>query len=138
MQNLLLPIHFFFRTCAIVLNDVYDGIVGHLGVSIAFGFVVLEVIYVIGEISGAHLNPAVSWSHDIGRGLALRKSLANLCSGIHFNFYLNVLIINVATSSKEQGVSAGLAIELTVLIYALVGGLISGASMNPVRSIGTA
>ncbi|NND12102.1 MAG: aquaporin, partial [Flavobacteriaceae bacterium] len=47
-------------------------------------------------------------------------------------------IINVATGSKEQGITAGLAIGFTVLICALVGGPVSGASMNPARSIGPA
>jgi len=53
-------------------------------------------------------------------------------------FALMFVIINVATGSKEQGVVAGLAIGMTVMICALVGGPISGASMNPARSIGPA
>ena len=54
----------FAGTGAIVINELY-GSVTHLGVGLTFGFVVMAVIYSIGEISGAHINPAVSiafWS----------------------------------------------------------------------------
>ena len=49
-----------------------------------------------------------------------------------------LVILHVSTGSKEKGVLAGLAIGLTVGLEALVGGPISGASMNPVRSIAPA
>lgn len=46
-----------------------------------------------------------------------------------------LVILNVATGSKEQGMFAGIAIGATVLIEAMFAGPISGASMNPIRSI---
>jgi aquaporin Z len=46
-----------------------------------------------------------------------------------------LVIINVATGSKEQGMFAGLAIGSTVLLEAMFAGPICGASMNPARSI---
>lgn len=49
----------FAGTGAIVINELY-GSVTHLGVGLTFGLVVMVVIYSIGEISGAHINPAVS------------------------------------------------------------------------------
>jgi aquaporin NIP len=53
-------------------------------------------------------------------------------------FFLMLVIINVATGSKEQGMFAGLAIGSTVLLEAMFAGPISGASMNPIRSISPA
>jgi aquaporin Z len=50
-------------------------------------------------------------------------------------FFLMLVIINVATGSKEQGMFAGLAIGSTVLLEAMFAGPICGASMNPARSI---
>ena len=49
-----------------------------------------------------------------------------------------LVIINVATGSKEQGMFAGLAIGSTVLLEAMFAGPVCGASMNPARSIAPA
>lgn len=45
---------------AIVINDVSGGTVTHVGVALTFGLVVMAMIYAIGDVSGAHLNPAVT------------------------------------------------------------------------------
>ncbi len=50
----------FIGTGAIVINDLYGGVIGHLGISIAFGTIVMAMIYSIGDKSGAHINPAVT------------------------------------------------------------------------------
>src|SRR5881394_2428903 len=51
----------FAGTGAIVINDVTNGGITHVGVALTFGLVVLSMIYAIGDISGAHLNPAVTF-----------------------------------------------------------------------------
>lgn len=53
-----------------------------------------------------------------------------------FTFFLMLVIICVSTSSKEQGLMAGLAIGLVVFLEAAMGGPLTGASMNPARSFG--
>ena len=53
-------------------------------------------------------------------------------------FLLVLVILGVTTGSRIVGQSAGLAIGVTVALDALVGGPISGASMNPARSLGPA
>lgn len=50
----------FCGTGAIVINDVTGGTVTHLGIAITFGLIVMAMIYSFGEISGAHINPAVT------------------------------------------------------------------------------
>src|SRR5215467_13268687 len=50
----------FAGTGAIVINEVSDGAVTHVGIALTFGLVVLAMIYTLGDISGAHLNPAVT------------------------------------------------------------------------------
>lgn len=50
----------FAGTGAIVINDVSGGAVTHVGIALTFGLVVLAMIYSVGDISGAHLNPAVT------------------------------------------------------------------------------
>jgi aquaporin Z len=50
----------FAGTGAIVINEVRNGAVTHVGIALTFGLVVLALIYALGEVSGAHLNPAVT------------------------------------------------------------------------------
>ncbi len=50
----------FAGTGAIVINDVTQGTVTHAGIALTFGLVVLAMIHTVGDISGAHLNPAVT------------------------------------------------------------------------------
>jgi MIP family channel proteins len=50
----------FTGTGAIVIDDTTSGAVTHVGVALTFGMVVLAMIYAVGDVSGAHLNPAVT------------------------------------------------------------------------------
>jgi aquaporin Z len=50
----------FAGTGAIVINDVSGGAITHAGIALTFGLVVLAMIYTFGDVSGAHLNPAVT------------------------------------------------------------------------------
>jgi aquaporin NIP len=50
----------FAGTGAIIINQASSGAITHVGIALTFGLVVLAMIYTVGDISGAHLNPAVS------------------------------------------------------------------------------
>ncbi len=50
----------FAGTGAVMVNQISQGAVTHLGISCIFGAVVAALIYSLGHISGAHFNPAVT------------------------------------------------------------------------------
>lgn len=52
----------FCGTGAMTINEVTNGSIGHVGVAITWGLIVMAMIYAFGETSGAHFNPAVSIS----------------------------------------------------------------------------
>jgi len=55
----------FCGTGAIVINEQYGGAITHVGIAITFGLIIMSMIYSLGNISGAHFNPAVSIAFTI-------------------------------------------------------------------------
>jgi aquaporin Z len=165
----------FAGTGAIVINDVSGGAITHVGIALTFGLVVMAVIYAIGDISGAHLNPAVSFGFWVSRrfpGRSVLPYIISQCSGallasltlrllfmehptlgstlpagpaaqsfvmeILLTGFLIFVILNVSSGAKEKGLMAGIAVGAVVGLEALFAGPISGASMNPARSLAPA
>jgi MIP family channel proteins len=56
-----------FAGAGAVMVDAKTGALGHVGVAITFGLVIMVMIYGVGHISGAHFNPAVSFAFAITR-----------------------------------------------------------------------
>src|ERR1041385_7005190 len=74
----------FAGTGAIVINETSGGAITHVGISLTFGLIVLAMIYTVGDISGAHLNPAVSLGFFAARRFPLRQAvpyIASQCGG---------------------------------------------------------
>ena len=164
----------FAGTGAIIVNNVY-GSVSHLGIGLTFGLVVMAVIYSIGSISGAHINPAVSIAFWISKRFSgkevlpyiisqfLGAILASLTLSFMFpqhellgatlpagsweqsfvmefilTFVLMFVILLMSEGSKEVGVMTGFAVGMVVAFEAIFAGPVSGASMNPARSLAPA
>jgi MIP family channel proteins len=164
-----------FAGCGAIMVDAKTHQLGHIGVAITFGLVIMFGIYAVGHISGAHFNPSVTfafaltrhfpWSRALGywaaqlvgafaAALLLRASLGNLAdvgatlpSGsqgqaflweLVLTFFLMFVILAVATDTRAVGETAAIAIGGTIGLDAMFGGPITGASMNPARSIAPA
>ena len=72
----------FAGTAAIVVHG--DGAVAHIGVALVFGLVVFAMISALGDISGAHINPAVTLGFYLARripGTMVAPYVLSQCSG---------------------------------------------------------
>ncbi|MEZ4872081.1 MAG: aquaporin [Bdellovibrionales bacterium] len=144
-------------------------------IPVVFGATVSVIIYTIGHISGAHLNPAVTVAFYFSRTFPISSipgyvffqiAGAVAASMVHYgiwgassvttlvttlsvdpsrgllievliSFFLMFVVIGVATDTRAVGELAGIAIGFAVAI-SVVGGPLTGASMNPARTIGPA
>jgi aquaporin NIP len=70
----------FAGTGAIVINETSGGVITHVGISLTFGLIVLAMIYAVGDISGAHLNPSVSLGFFAARRFPLRDVILYILS----------------------------------------------------------
>ena len=99
--------------------------------------------YVAAQITGAVLASAVLFclfpEHATqGATLPLNSYSQAFVIEVLLSFILMFVIVNVSEGSKETGKMAGIAIGGVVALEALFAGPITGASMNPARSIGPA
>ncbi len=165
-----------FVGCGAIVSDALSGgQLGHLGVALSFGLVILIMVCATGHISGAHFNPSVTFAFALdGRfpwtqvlpymgtqilaailasvavaslvgtqgqlGLTSTELSLGRAFGVEvvLTMILMFVISAVATDARAHGQMAGIAIGGTVAVAALFGGPLTGASMNPARSLGPA
>lgn len=70
----------FCGTGAIIINQESHGVITHVGIAITFGLIVSAMIYTVGDISGAHLNPAVTIAFWVSGSFSIRNVLPYILS----------------------------------------------------------
>jgi aquaporin NIP len=94
---------------------------------------------IIGALAGATvLRATLGGGADLGVTQPAGSDLQSFTWEVLLTFFLMLVITAVATDDRAVGEAAALAIGGTVALGSLVGGPVSGASMNPARSIGPA
>jgi MIP family channel proteins len=164
----------FAGTGAVIVQDL-TGSVTPVGIGLTFGLVVLAMILAVGDVSGAHFNPAVTFGLFVAQRFPVRRVVpywlaqiagAFLASGILWTLFpthpslgstlpsgswqqawvlellltfgLMFVILTVTTGAADQRALAAVAIGGVIALEAMFAGPISGASMNPARSLAPA
>ncbi len=113
----------FAGTGAIVIDQVSGGAITHAGVALTFGLVVLAMIYTLGDVSGAHLNPAVTLGFAAARRFPLASVLPYLASQCAGAFAASGLLRVLFPKNELLGATlpAGSAWQSFVLEVVLTG-----------------
>ena len=92
----------FCGTGAIIINQESGGAITHVGIAITFGLIVAAMIYAVGDISGAHLNPAVTLAFWVAKEFPAKEILPYIVSQaagafiasltLHYLFPANALL----------------------------------------------
>jgi len=147
---------------------------GWAALAVAPGIMVMAIIYTMGAVSGAHLNPAVTLAFAIRRNFPWRRVpgylLAQLLGGILAAFFLRAMfgtagalgatlpgygigplralamevlltaglvnvILGTASGARNIGTNGAIAVGGYIALAGILAASVSGASMNPVRSL---
>ncbi len=82
----------FCGTGAIIIDQQTNGAIGHIGVAITFGLIVLAMIYTFGDTSGAHFNPAVTLGFAIAKRFDSKQILPYIISQIAGAFLATIVL----------------------------------------------
>jgi aquaporin Z len=133
----------FAGTGAIVANGVSGGAVTHVGIALTFGLVVMALIYTYGDVSGAHLNPAVTVAFAVAGRFGWREVpgyvLAQVLGALAASGMLKVLFpeqanLGATLPSGSVGQSFWLEVILTAMLMMTVLSVSTGAKEKGVTA----
>ena len=125
----------FCGTGAIVIDKASGGAVTHLGVAVTFGLVVMAMIYGLGEISGAHLNPAVSVAFALSGRLPFKMLGGYIVSQVIGAFLASITLrllfpgdplLGTTLPAGTEGQSFVLELILTFFLMLVILGVSTG------------
>jgi aquaporin Z len=96
----------FAGTGAIVINDVSGGVVTHVGIGLSFGLVIMVMIYAVGDVSGAHFNPAVTFGFWAAARLPGRTVWPYMISQVAGGLLASVLLWILFPAHPTLGITA--------------------------------
>src|SRR5882724_8405405 len=110
----------FAGTGAIVIDEVTGGGVSHVGIALTFGLIVLAMVYTLGDISGAHINPAVTIGFWAARRFDAEKVLHYIVSQCAGAFLASTILRLLFPANITQGATMPTCPLLQSFIFELI------------------
>jgi len=107
----------FCGTGAVTINEVTNGSVTHVGIAVTFGLIIMAMIYSVGEISGAHLNPAVTIAFAVNKTFSWKQVLPYIISQLIGGLAASLILKFLFPASALLGTTlpAGIASQSFIL-----------------------
>lgn len=111
----------FAGTGAIIINETSGGAVTHAGIALTFGLVVMAMIYTLGDVSGAHLNPAVTIGFWAARRFPAGNIWRYLAAQISGALFASLILKFLFPANANLGAThpAGTAMQSFILEFIL-------------------
>lgn len=117
----------FCGTGAIIVNEHTNGSVGLIGIALAFGLIIMAMIYIFGNISGAHINPSVTLALTFGKSIPLGVAAFYICSQIVGALLASLLLkflfpenVNLGMTSPSGGILQSLILEFVMTFFLML------------------
>jgi MIP family channel proteins len=110
----------FAGTGAIIINDVTGGAVTNVGVGLTFGMIVMTMIYAVGDVSGAHFNPAVTLGFFVARRFEGKLILPYVLSQLSGALVASLLLRGLFPQHATLGATAPAGPALQSLILEII------------------
>ncbi len=92
----------FIGTGSIMIDSIHNEI-GNIGIGLSFGLSVMSVVYAVGNVSGAHINPAVSIAFWIDKKLITKDLIPYIFFQIIGGILASTLLFYLLPESKTMG-----------------------------------
>lgn len=110
----------FCGTGAIIINQQSGGMVTHVGIAITFGLIVTTMIYTVGNISGAHLNPAVTIAFWVAKEFPAGEIMPYVISQATGAFLASGILKFLFPANDMLGATAPAGSEMQAFILELI------------------
>ena len=110
----------FCGTGAMVINDFTGGTVTHVGIAITFGLIVMGMIYAFGDISGAHMNPAVTIGFAYAKKFPWKEVPAYVLAQLIGAFLASGILLYLFPESQTLGATVPGLSALKVFIFEII------------------
>ena len=123
----------FIATGTIVVDQITGGAIGHVGICISVGLLITALIYSIGNVSGAHMNPAVSIGFFVARRLKLKQLICYLSAQLAGGIIGAGLVWFIFPAAKSLGTtnpSALITIQAALIIELIISFILMFVILN--------